>query len=291
MKKIDQTSQREGQRGVSFGRWISSMTGGDIGSVPHQQASAGPAPVIKGAAKAETALRITNPYVIKFSDQDAHITEEYRKLKSIVLTMMHKNDTQNTIMVTSSESGEGKSLTAVNLALVLAQECDRTVLLVDADLRRPMLHTYLGLKPALGLVDCLADGIDIHPALIKTTVPRLSFLPAGKMTKTPAELLSSDRMKKLVQEIKSRYQDRFIIFDTPPTLIFSDTRIMSSFADGILFIVKEGVPVSSVREALATLKGSNVLGIVYNGVSQEQLNGRYHRYYKYYSRKLDGKSR
>jgi exopolysaccharide/PEP-CTERM locus tyrosine autokinase len=247
-------------------------------------------PPLKVAAKAATPLNIKSPYVIRFTDQDAPIAEEYRKLKTVVLTMMQKNSNQNTIMVTSSESGEGKSLTAVNLALVLAKECDRTVLLVDADLRRPTLHTYLGLKPGLGLADCLENGIDVHPALIRTTVPRLSFLSAGKKTDTPAELLSSDRMKALVQEMKNRYHDRFIIFDTPPALIFSDTRVLSSFADGILFVVKEGVAASSVRDALATLKGGPLLGIVYNGVCPEQLNGRYHRYHKYYSRQHEEKT-
>lgn len=247
-------------------------------------------PPQKVAPKAATPLNIKSPYVIRFTDQDAHITEEYRKLKSVILAMMQKNSKQNTIMVTSSESGEGKSLTAVNLALVLAMECDRTVLLVDADLRRPTLHTYLGLKPGLGLADCLENGIDVHPALIKTTMPRLSFLSAGKQTNTPAELLSSDRMKALMQEIKNRYHDRFIIFDTPPALIFSDTRVLSSFADGILFVVKEGVAASSVRDALAVLKGGPLLGIVYNGVCPEQLNGRYHRYHKYYNRQYERKT-
>ena len=247
-------------------------------------------PSLKVAAKAATQLNIKSPYVIRFTDQDAHITEEYRKLKSVILAMMQKNSKQNTIMVTSSESGEGKSLTAVNLALVLAKECNRTVLLVDADLRRPTLHTYLGLKPGLGLADCLENGIDLRPALIRTTEPRLSFLSAGKKTNIPAELLSSDRMKDLMQEIKNRYHDRFIIFDTPPALIFSDMRVLSTFADGILFVVKEGVAASSVRDARAVLKGGPLLGIVYNGVCPEQLNGRYHRYHKYYSRQNEEKS-
>lgn len=235
--------------------------------------------------KAVTSVSITSPYVIKFTDQDGHLTEEYRKLKSAVLMMMRKNANQNTLMVASSESGEGKSLTAVNLALVLAQESNRTVLLVDADLRRPTLHTYLGVNPAIGLADCLTNGADLRTALVKTTVPRLNFLAAGKRTKNPAELLSSDRMKELVQEIKNRYSDRFIIFDTPPALLFSDIRVLTPFADGIIFVVKEGVAVNSVRDALSALKGSPLLGIVYNGASPEQLKRRYHGYHNYYSRK------
>jgi len=240
------------------------------------------------AKKKVTSLSITNPYIIRFTQEDGHLTEEYRKLKSAVLMMMPKNANQNTLMVASSESGEGKSLTAVNLALVLAQESNRTVLLVDADLRKTTLHTYLGVNPRLGLADCLADGIDLHAALVKTTVPRLNFIAAGKKTDTPAELLSSDRMKELMQEIKNRYHDRVIIFDTPPALIFSDIRVLSPFADGIIFVVKEGVAVNSVRDALGALKGSPLLGIVYNGASPEQLNGQYHRYHQYYRRQPYG---
>jgi protein-tyrosine kinase len=238
--------------------------------------------------KAVTPVRITSPYIIRFTEEDGHLAEEYRKLKSMVLARMPKNANQNTLMVASSESGEGKSLTAVNLALVLAQESNRTVLLVDADLRRPTLHTYLGVKPSVGLADCIVDGIDLHDALIKTSVPRLNFLAAGKETDTPAELLSSDKMKAIVQEIKNRYHDRIIIFDTPPALVFSDIRVLSMFADGIIFVVKEGVAVNSVRDALSALKGSPLLGIVYNGASPEQLNGRYHRYYHYYHRQPYG---
>ena len=234
--------------------------------------------------KAVTPVKITSPYILRFNEGDGHLAEEYRKLKSSVLSMQQKNANHNTIMVTSSESDEGKSLTSVNLALVLAQESNRTVLLVDADLRRPSLHTYLGVKANIGLADCILDGIDLHDALIKTSVPRLNFLAAGKKTDTPAELFSSDKMKEIVQEIKSRYHDRIIIFDTPPALIFSDIRVIATFVDGIIFLVKEGVSVNSVRDALAVLKGSPVLGIVYNAVSPEQMHARYHSYYKYYTR-------
>jgi exopolysaccharide/PEP-CTERM locus tyrosine autokinase len=285
MSEIEKTSGTKDERREPSTRW--NQSAGMRDAVPFAaRASIPTKPFLnQNKIKAATPLKITNPYIIRFTEQDGHLAEEYRKLKSVILMMMRKNEHQNTLMVASSESGEGKSLTAVNLALVLAQESNRTVLLVDADLRRPTLHTYLGVKPDLGLADCLIDGIDLHAALIKTTVPRLCFLAAGKKTDTPAELLSSDRMKALMQELKNRYHDRFIIFDTPPALIFSDIRVLTPFADGIIFIVKEGVSGNSVRDALATLKGSPLLGIVYNGASQEQLNGRYHRYYKYYSRR------
>jgi len=266
-------------------KWLRGLYQGDSAPpvVDRPQVKTMPA-VEPKRTKTVTPIKITSPYIIKFTEDDAYLTEEYRKLKSAVLMVMQPHAKQNTLVVTSSESGEGKSLTAINLALVLAQESNRTVLLVDADLRRPSLHTYLGVKPGLGLADCIIDKVDLHDALVKTTVPRLNFLGSGKKTDTPAELLSSDRMKGLMQEIKSRYHDRIIIFDTPPALIFTDIRVLSQFADGILFVVKEGVSANSVRDALASLKGRPILGIVYNGASADQLNGRYHRYYKYYHR-------
>jgi len=235
-------------------------------------------------------LKTKSPYVIRFTEQDLPIAEEYRKLRSLILRMTKKQANHNTIMVTSAESGEGKSLTATNLALVLAQEYNHTVLLVDADLRRPTLQTLLGVEPALGLSDCLADGIDIGRALAKTSIPKLTFLSSGRKTHKPAELLSSNKMKALVHELKHRYPDRYIIIDTPPALLFSETHVISSFVDGILFIVKEGVASSSVRAALDILKESPILGIVYNNASPELLNGRYHHYYRYYHQHRDGAS-
>jgi protein-tyrosine kinase len=200
----------------------------------------------------------------------------------MILHITKRQENHNAIMVTSADSGEGKSLTAVNLAIVLAQEYNHTVLLIDADLRRPSLHGYLGLQPTLGLTDCLVDGIDVSQALIKAGTPRLSFLAAGRTAINPAELLSSNKMRSLVHEIKSRYRDRYIIIDTPPVLAFAETHAMSSYVDGILFVVKEGAASSSVLAALDILQGSKVLGIVYNNVSAESKSARYSHYYHYY---------
>jgi Mrp family chromosome partitioning ATPase len=150
------------------------------------------------------------------------------------------------------------------------------------------LQSYLGLEPALGLSDCLTDGIDLGRAIVRTSLPKLSFLASGRPVNKPAELLSSNNMKSLIHELKHRYQDRYIIIDTPPALLFSETHVISSYVDGILFIVKEGVATSSVRAALDVLKESPLLGIVYNNASHEQLHGRYHHYYQYYNQPRNG---
>jgi protein-tyrosine kinase len=235
-----------------------------------------------GDDSAMVELKPSNPNIIGLNDEYSPIAEEYRKMRSMILQIMKKRGNCNTIMVTSAESGEGKSLTAINLSLILAQEYNHTALLIDADLRRPSLHSYLGLKPNQGLTDCLIDGTEVSQAFIKVGTQKLSFFPAGRQASNPVELLSSNKMRDLVHDIKGRYRDRYIIIDTPPVLAFAETHVMSSYVDGILFIVKEGTSSSSVKTALDILKGGNVMGIVYNNTSVEQQTGRYSHYYHYY---------
>ncbi len=230
------------------------------------------------------ALRPKNQNIIGFDDQHAHITEEYKKLKSMILHITKRKGNTNTIMVTSADVGEGKSLTAVNLSIVLAQEYNHTALLVDADLRRPSLGYYLGIEPTLGLTDCLIDGVDVSRAFIKAGTSKLSFLPAGRQASNPAELLSSNKMRDFISEIKGRYRDRYIIIDTPPVTAFAETHILSSYVDGILFVVKEGASYSNVQAALDILRGSNILGVVFNNTSTV-LDRRYSYYQHYYYNK------
>lgn len=228
-----------------------------------------------------------NPYIVTLTDPSSAITEEYRKLKSMIIKLTKKSVFRNTIMVTSTDSGEGKSITSINLAVILAQEYNHSVLLVDADLRRPSLNRYLGIKPDKGLADCLVRGIDASAAIVKTGFPKLSFLSSGTAVKNPVELLSSLQMKRLLNELKQRYRDRYIIIDTPPVLPFAETHAVSAMVDGVVFVVKEGsTSAKGLREALEMLRDTTVLGVVLNAASVENLNGRY-RYYQTYYRYLD----
>ncbi len=225
-----------------------------------------------------------NPCVVAFSSPDSPVTEQYRKLKTLILKMT-RNEFRNTLLVTSSVGGEGKSVTCANLAVILAREYGQTVLLVDADLRKPALQKYLGLKADFGLADCLNDRLDLGKAIVKTGLPKLSFLSAGKQVVDPAELLSSSRMKELLTEMKNRYQDRYIIIDTPPTLLYAETLALSALVDGIIVVVKEGVAsLQGVRDTLDVLKGASLLGIVYNDVSNASLDGSYRNYKDHYKK-------
>jgi protein-tyrosine kinase len=223
-----------------------------------------------------------NPCILSNTDPDTPIAEEYRKLKTVILRMT-RGEFRNTVMVTSAISGEGKSVTSSNLALMLAREYGQTVLLIDADLRRPSLQNYLGMAPHVGLADCLEDRIDAGRAIVKTGIPKLSFMSAGKPVANPSELLSSQLMKEFLLELKHRYRDRYIIIDTAPILLFAETQAMSMMVDGVLAVVKEsGVSVKGITQMIDILKNSNLLGIVYNNASATNLDGRYHSHYKHY---------
>jgi receptor protein-tyrosine kinase/non-specific protein-tyrosine kinase len=230
-----------------------------------------------------------NPYLVTFREPASPIAEEYRKLKTAIMRQT-KKDFRNTLTITSPLSGEGKSITCVNLAVMLAREYGQTVLLVDADLRRPMLQDYLGISPDRGLSDCIADNVDAAEAIVKTGIPKLSFLSSGRRVDNPAELVSSFKTKNFLTELKHRYPDRYVLIDTPPLLPFAETQALALLADGVVFVVREGVASpKGITDALELLKGAAVLGVVYNDASSAGLNGGYHNYY--YARYYYGKDR
>ncbi len=204
-----------------------------------------------------TLLAVSNPL--------SPVAEEYRKVKEMLVKHCKKEKFSNLIMVTSAAPAEGKTMTSINLAASLSQEYDHTVLLIDADLRRPTCHRYLGYENKKGLADCLLDGLDVGEALIKTGIGKLALLPAGRMVDNPAELFSSNSMKLLLKDIKNRYPDRFIIVDTPPVLPFAETRSLAGIVDAAVLVVREGVSsLEDLRHAVDALS-RKVVGIVYNG--------------------------
>jgi len=223
--------------------------------------------------KGEIKTQIQNPLLATLCNPHSPISEEYRKLKSAVITFAQQDVFKNVIIVTSSVSCEGKSIVSLNLAISLAQEYDHTVLLVDADLRNPSIHEYLEIKPERGLSNYLAGEAQLSDLLIKTGIGRLSILPSGTPLKNPVELFSSQMMKEFVSDIKNRYPDRFIIIDTPPVLLFAELRSLTALADGVLFVIREGaVTTENISEALQTLDASKLIGVVYNDASQISIN-------------------
>lgn len=204
--------------------------------------------------------------------QRSRIKEEYRHIKRPLLlnadgrgamTVEHPN----LIMVTSARPGEGKTFTACNLALSIASERNRTVLLVDADVLKPAMDRTLGFEAELGLVDYLIDDqLDLADVLVDTNVPSLTLLPAGSPYHLSAELLAGERMRKLAAELSSRYADRIVIFDSPPLLITTEASILASLMGQVLVVVEaERTPQSQVKAALDLLDSNRqIVGFVLN---------------------------
>lgn len=226
------------------------------------------------------ALKVTEQKLVTLQQEKSHIAEEYNKLRSSIIALTQGEQFHNTLLVTSCASEEGKSLTALNLAISLAREQDHTVLLVDADLRRPSLHRYLNFTPEIGLVQCLRDQAPLEKALVKTGLGKLVVLPAGESLKDPLDLLSSQRMRELVSELKLRYSERYVIFDTPPALPFADAGVLADMVDGILFVVREGrAGKEDVRRTLEDFKQQNLLGVVFNDATRFSKKQSYYYYY------------
>ena len=232
-----------------------------------------------GALLDVVPLKIENLMLETAREEKTIVVEEFNKLRSTVIALTTGANFLNTLMVTSTASEEGKSMTALNLAISLAKEQDHTVLLVDTDLRRPSVHKYLDIKPEVGLVHCLRDGLPIEKALIKTGVGKLVILPAGEALKDPLDLLSSNRMKAIIQELKERYPERYVIFDTPPAFPFADAGVLAGYLDAVLFVVREGkAKKEDVVKTLEEFKQYNLLGVVYNDAHAFMKSSRYYYY-------------
>jgi capsular exopolysaccharide synthesis family protein len=188
--------------------------------------------------------------------------EQYRLLR----TRVSRGDSGRpvrTIIITSPNKGDGKSLTAANLALTMAQESQQRVLLIDADLRRPSMHSLFGISETPGLADVLMGGAQLEEALVTLREHRLTLLPAGMLPSHPAELLGSMAMRRVIDTLRSRF-DR-ILLDMPPVAPLADVAIASTMADGVLMIVRAGVtPKPAIEHALSGLDASKVIGLVLN---------------------------
>jgi len=199
--------------------------------------------------------------VAAFSPQSL-AAEQYRSLRTRVKSAEHGR-AMRTIVITSPNKGDGKSLTAANLALTMAQEFQHRVLLVDGDLRRPAIHGLFGLSDTPGLSDVLRGGASIDDALVALPEHALTILPSGPLPSHPAELLGSTAMRRLLETLRTRF-DRILI-DMPPVAPLADVSIALGMVDGLLMIVRAGVtPKPAIERALSGLDLSKVLGLVLN---------------------------
>ena len=219
-----------------------------------------PAPVSQAPARSNAGL--LDVRLVAAHAPQSLAAEQYRSLRTRV------NNAENgralrAVLITSPNKGDGKSLTAANLALTMAQEFQQRVLLIDADLRRSSIHRLFGITDSPGLSDILMGGAGIDDALVTVPEHRLTILPSGGTPAHPAELLGSAAMRRVLDTLRTRF-DRILI-DMPPVAPLADVAIASSMADGILMIVRAGVtPRPAIERALSGLDMSKVLGLVLN---------------------------
>lgn len=192
------------------------------------------------------------------------LTDVYRILRTRVLQSMNSNR-WNALAITSPATGSGKTLTSINLAISLAREINRTVLLADFDLRNPNIHSYFGYKPELGLSDYLFHDAPLGEVLFSPSIDRLVVLPGRESVHNSSEMLRSPKMVKLVEELKGRYKDRLIIFDLPPILAVDDALAFAPYTDAMLMVAENGATQrEDLEKALEILKGTPLVGTVLN---------------------------
>jgi len=238
------------------------------GKVPDPGTAPGKAGWVSPAYNVSREVRL-DPAVLEKNRCVAYNTESpqveaYRVLRTRIMHRTRENG-GITVMVTSALPGEGKTVTAVNLALTFAKVYSQTALLVDADLKRQQVHRVLGFKSGRGLGDYLQDGCAVSELIVWPGIEKLTIISGGKRIDGSSELLGSAAMKALVADMKGRYPNRYVFFDVPPVLAGADTITFAPLVDYILFVVQAGrSSLADVQKALGLLPKEKILGIVLN---------------------------
>lgn len=219
------------------------------------------------------------------------ITEEFRVIKLTILHNVAKRRDEgslnsNLVMVTSSREREGKTFVAINLAMSIAAERDRSVLLIDADLSKPNIMSRLGLKADRGLIEVLEDSsIDLADVMIRTNIDSLTVLHSGGPHPLSTELLASTRMKQFMAEVAQRYSDRIILLDTPPVLATSEPAALAMHVGQIVFVVEASkTSQGAVKESLGLISICPDIGFVMNKMPFQFGVTRFGSYYKSYGK-------
>ena len=223
----------------------------------------------KTQIQAHDLQKLKNNNIFSIFD-DITATNEIKLLRTKILKKM-KPINGNSLMVTSANSYEGKTFTSINLGVSIAKEFDRTVLIVDADLRKPndrhrvFSQDFFELDVKKGLSDFLIGNAEIPEILINPGISKLTILPSGRPVDNAPELLNSSRMQMMMTELTKRYPDRFVIIDTPPMMQYADAIILSRFVDGVLVIVEtEKTSSDDLKTVISNLKDATIVGTLLN---------------------------
>ncbi len=205
--------------------------------------------------------------IIAFYEPKSPISEQYRSLRTNIQAINSKTPIK-TLTITSSSHSEGKTITAINLAVTMAHDLNKKrILLIDADLRRASMTKYLGISAHPGLSDLVADGINFEDALLNIGIENLTIMPAGKIPHNPAEILGSPKMSGLITQLRNKYD--YIIFDSPPIIPVTDAGVIGSQTDGVIMVVKANKTQKGVvkhSESLLKQSHSKILGYILTNV-------------------------
>ncbi|MBS1787945.1 MAG: CpsD/CapB family tyrosine-protein kinase [Acidobacteria bacterium] len=222
-----------------------------------------------------------HPRLIMLTTPQAPECEQYRTLRTQLFHAAERKKTQ-VVTVTSTLAGEGKTSTAINLALAIAQS-EKRVLLIDGDLRRPNVATYLGTRAKAGFGEALNGEGNPLDLLFTIEGHELYLLAVSRESSNPTELLSSDRLAEMIADLR-RYFD-FILIDSPPVLPFADARLLANHADAVMLVVRAGMaPYETVEKAIEALPAGKMLGVVLNDAELTEEAGYYDYYYNYAQR-------
>jgi len=211
-------------------------------------------------------------HVVASHQFDPVAAEQYRKLY-IEIAQVKRTSELQTLLITSALAGEGKSISALNLAITsTAHEDQHGILLIDTDLRKPSLHSYLGIRPECGLTDYLLGDVEYSRILCKTRIPELTIIAAGRRTGDPTALLASTRMEQFIRDIKSQKQYSYIILDSSPVLLTSEPKRLLQYVDTAILVVRaKKTPAAVVSQVIKILGEENILGCVLNAVTSSDL--------------------
>lgn len=269
-KVYDALQRAEEQRARSSGE---AMAAGGGFALPPEGAHRKPARRahwLRWLARTAPALEdasALNKRRISLLQPQSFVSEQFRTLRARIEHLASAGPLRS-IAVTSADPGDGKSMTAINLALVMSMGVGRKVVLVDCDLRKPRVHHSLGLQVDTGLAEVLAGAADLEAALVPVEGSTLQVLPVRSLPSNPAELLASGAMRELVEKLMARCD--WVILDVPPTLGLPDAKVVTGLCDAILFVVRaHATPREDIEAALEILDRSRVLGIVLNEADAE----------------------
>jgi protein-tyrosine kinase len=248
-------------------------------------------PVAEDGLPAQHGLGKWDQRLVQAVNFSGEVAESFRVLRSKILMPQDGKKVPKTIMVTSVLPKEGKSFVTANLGVALAQCVDQYSLMVDCDLRLPSLSRLFGISNELGLTDYLRNKTDISTLILKTSMEKLTILASGVPPANPAELLGSALMHALIEELSKRYPDRFVIFDTPPLLVASESMTLAQVVDGVVLVVRQGVSSKAlIEQAVADIGKQKIIGVIFNSyksniVASKLMSKSYSYYGDYHSEK------